>query len=260
VEPSTFELLLRCRRYWEWSGGALDITISPLLDLWGVGGSGRRPTEEEIAETLEMIGMDKVLFEEPSYLVYFTREGMEFDLGAVGKGTAVDDSLRLLREKWRVPRAYLSFGRSTIGVIGEWSVELLSPLDEKEPVGKITIRDEALSVSSVGPRRFVHRAYRDEEVDHIIDPRTGRARAAVLNVAVAAPSAEAADALSTALVILGEEEAPETAAAFGARRVVFIRVREERTTVRVLDVSAGTWTEESAGGEDDGLAPPETNG
>jgi thiamine biosynthesis lipoprotein ApbE len=116
-------------------------------------------------------------------------------------------------------------------------------VDEKLKVLELDLRDEALSMSSVGPRRYVHGAYRSEKVDHIIDPRTGEARAEVLSVTAVAPRAEAADALTTALIVLGEQEAPTVARAFGARTVVFVRPHDDGVTARTLDVKQGTWAE-----------------
>jgi len=123
-------------------------------------------------------------------------------------------------------------------VIGRWTLEVLSPLDERKKLLELEVQDEAVSTSSVGPRRFVHHAYKELRADHIVDPRTGRARAAILSVTAVCPSAEAADALTTALVVLGQEGALRIAPRFGARLVVFTGSDE---VPRVLDVERGTW-------------------
>lgn len=244
VEPTTFALLARCCDYWRWSGGALDVTVAPLLALWDTGGRGRRPSPDQIARTLAHVGMDKVLFEEPTLFMAFAREGVMLDLGAVGKGTALDVCLAVLRASWRIDAALLSFGRSTIGAIGgPWDIPVASPRDETATAFTAALADEALSVSSVGPRRYVHRAYDGDEVDHIIDPRTGAARAEILAVSAIARSAEAADALTTALVVLGEEDAAAVAARFGARTVVFTRPDGARLRNHTLDVASGRWSE-----------------
>ena len=101
-------------------------------------------------------------------------------------------------------------------------------------------------MSSIGPRRFLQDAYAHAEVDHIIDPRTGRPKRDILNVTAITANAEAAEALTTALVVLGEDEAPAVAARFGAEKVIFTRPRGDTAVSRVLDVAAAAWTEVEA--------------
>lgn len=247
VEPSTFALLRRCRDYWEWSRGALDVSVGPLLALWGIGGRGRVPGDEEIAAAMRKVGMDKVLFEDASSLMAFAVEGVTLDLGAIGKGAALDAALALLRDKWRIGEALLTFGRSSIGVIGgPWEIRVTCPHDQDRTALTVALADRTLSMSSIGPRRFLQDAYADAEVDHIIDPRTGRPKKDVLNVTAIAANAEAAEALTTALVVLGEDEAPAVAARFGAETVIFTRPRGDTAVSRILDVANATWREVEA--------------
>jgi len=247
VEPSTFALLRRCRDYWEWSRGALDVSVAPLLELWDTGGRGRVPSDAQIAATLRRVGMDKVLFEEASSLMAFAAEGVALDLGAIGKGAALDAALALLRDKWSVGEALLSIGRSSIGVIGgPWEIKVTCPQDQARTALRVALADRSLSMSSIGPRRFLQDAYAHAEVDHIIDPRTGRPKRDILNVTAITANAEAAEALTTALVVLGEDEAPAVAARFGAEKVIFTRPRGDTAVSRVLDVAAAAWTEVEA--------------
>ncbi|HAK95980.1 MAG TPA: hypothetical protein DCM87_13565 [Planctomycetes bacterium] len=247
VEPSTFALLRRCREYWEWSRGALDVSVAPLLALWGIGGRGRVPDDEEIAAAMRNVGMDKVLFEDATSLMAFAAEGVALDLGAVGKGAALDAALALLRDKWRIGEALLSFGRSSIGVIGgPWEIKVTCPHDQERTALTVALADRTLSMSSIGPRRFLQDAYAHAEVDHIIDPRTGRPKKDVLNVTAIMANAEAAEALTTALIVLGEDEAPAVAARFGAETVIFTRPRGDAAVSRILDVASATWTEVEA--------------
>lgn len=244
VESSTFALLCRCRDYYDWSEGAFDITATPLLELWDITGKGHRPTDEAIQETLAYVGMDKVLYEKPTHLMAFEKPGISLDLGGVGKGTAVDRAIQRIKDNWPITAAYVSFGGSTIATLGgPWPIEISSPTNDTRTLTQQSLTGQAMSMSSIGPRRFIHGAYDDEAVDHIIDPRTGRALTDIVNISVVAESAEAADALTTALVVLGEDKARETAAKFGATTVMFIRPKDDQTVMRTLDVASGNWTE-----------------
>jgi thiamine biosynthesis lipoprotein len=131
------------------------------------------------------------------------------DLGAIGKGYAIDCAARVLREAG-VTSALLHGGTSTTCAIGAppgaeaWQVAVASSPDagghEPPPRAVIRLRDEALSVSAVWGRSFESGG---KSYGHVLDPRTGRPAARAVLAAVALPSATETDALSTALLVSG---------------------------------------------------------
>ncbi|HTL55228.1 MAG TPA: FAD:protein FMN transferase [Candidatus Limnocylindrales bacterium] len=226
VTPRLFGLLQRARALYEESGGAFDITIAPLVRCWGfMGGSGRLPTEEEVARTRAVIGMDLVELRPEDFTVRFLREGVMLDLGAIGKGYAIEQAAELLRDAG-ITNALLHGGTSTIQAIGHpadsesWQIALTSPdigfaglsgiAPVKDPdstpqighAAMVPLNDEALSVSAVWGKYF-----RDDEkaYGHIIDPRTGRPASQAVMAVVALASATDTDALSTALLTVGPD-------------------------------------------------------
>ena len=145
----------------------------------------------------------------------FLREGVMLDLGAVGKGYAIEQATQLLREAG-VTSALLHGGTSTVSAVGQpaeadaWKIALHHPNPENvQPLGTIPLKDEALSVSAVWGRSFQADG---KTFGHVLDPRTGRPVSRALLAAVILPSATETDALSTALLVGGPEEHDSIAA------------------------------------------------
>jgi thiamine biosynthesis lipoprotein len=209
VTPSLFALLLEARRLHELTGGAFDITIAPLVRCWGfMGGQGRMPRQEDVEIAMRQVGMRYVELNEQELTVQFAREGVMIDLGAIGKGYAIERAAEVLREN-EVTSALLHGGTSTVYAIGHppdakhWDIALEHP-PEPLPSGAVPpfvhLRDEAMSVSAIWGRSFHANG---ELYGHVLDPRTGYPAKAALLAAVVSSSATETDALSTALLISG---------------------------------------------------------
>src|SRR5262249_23211874 len=96
VEPRLFELLRIAQQIHRETEGAFDITIAPLVRCWGfMGGSGKRPSPEQLAEARSQVGMDQVVLDEKHRTIRFARPGMMIDLGSIGKGYALERAVEL---------------------------------------------------------------------------------------------------------------------------------------------------------------------
>jgi thiamine biosynthesis lipoprotein len=210
VTPSLFALLQQAQKLCEESGGAFDITVGPLVRCWGyMGGEGRFPQPEEVAEVRAKVGMALVRLNPADYTVQFAREGVMLNLGAIGKGYAVERAAEVLREAG-VTSALIHGGTSTVQALGPppgeqfWkiAIETPSPVLGTPPtlLATVPLKEEAMSVSAVWGNSFqvAGRTY-----GHIIDPRTGEPAIGTVLAAVVLPSATETDALSTALLTLG---------------------------------------------------------
>ena len=211
VSPPVFQLLEQAQRLHQETGGAFDITIGPLVRCWGfMGGTGRMPTPEQLAGARALAGMRHVKLDADAFSVRFDREGVMIDLGAIGKGYAIDCAARILREAG-VAGALLHGGTSTTYALGAppdaqaWQVAVAAAPDpgggQAPPTQAVVrLRDEALSVSAVWGRCFEAGG---KTYGHVLDPRTGRPASGAVLAAVALPSATETDALSTALLVAG---------------------------------------------------------
>jgi FAD:protein FMN transferase len=210
VTPAVFALLQQAQKLCEASGGAFDITVAPLVQCWGyMGGNGRFPRPEEVAAARARVGMALVRLNPEDFTVQFAREGVMLNLGAIGKGYAVEQAVEVLREAG-VTSALIHGGTSTVQALGPppgeefWriAIETPSPVPDAPPtlLATVPLKEEAMSVSAIWGNSFqvAGRTY-----GHIIDPRTGEPAIGTLLAAVVLPSATETDALSTALLTLG---------------------------------------------------------
>lgn len=212
VEPRFFALLQRAVRLSEATGGAFDPTVGPLVRCWGFAGEGGRvPGDEELRAALERVGARHLVLDEERMTVAFARDGVTLDLGAIGKGYALEMAAEILREH-ELPGALIHGGTSSVYGLGDgsphengWQVAVRHPTQEEETVATITLRDRALGVSAPHGRFFTQGG---ERFGHVLDPRSGRPVQGALLAAVVTASPTDADALSTALLTLGNVGLP----------------------------------------------------
>jgi thiamine biosynthesis lipoprotein len=169
-----FALLARCRELHTATSGAFDITTTPLSRCWGfLKRDGRIPAAAEIEAARASVGMNRVALEAEAGTIWFTAPGMELNLGAVGKGYALDRVRRLLRQRG-VTRALVSAGGSSVVAIGGggrgWTIDVTSP-QHPWRIGRLSLVDGALGTSGAG-EQFVLAGGR--RFGHVFDPRTGR--------------------------------------------------------------------------------------
>lgn len=218
VTPALFQLLRRARDLSAETGGAFDITIAPLVRCWGfMNGTGSMPDLSAVEEARSRIGMHLIEFDPENLEIHFQRPGTMIDLGAIGKGYAIDRAAEILREAG-ITSALLHGGTSTAYAIGRqpdgarWKIAVTPPTNESDAkaLGTVDLEDESLSVSAIWGRSF---RVGEKTYGHIIDPRSGFPAEGALLSAVVWPSATESDALSTALLT-----APELLAEFAKRR------------------------------------------
>lgn len=208
VSEELFSVLDACRQYHQASEGAFDISVGPLMKIWGFyKGSGRLPHRAEIRGVLGRIGFDKVTLKGPARTVQFTREGMELDPGGIGKGYAVDRMVAILKAA-NIRSAMISAGSSSIYALGAppkekgWRISIRHPRDLNREIEEITLSDSSLSTSGTSEKFFraEGRLY-----SHIMDPRTGYPAQGMLSVSVIAPRALDSEAWTKPVFIHGRQ-------------------------------------------------------
>jgi FAD:protein FMN transferase len=199
VDEELFALLRSCAALHEATGGAFDITTTPLSRCWGfLRREGRLPAAAEIEQARAACGTAHLLLDERARTVRFDRAGVELNLGAIGKGYALRRVARQLRADG-VTDALVSAGGSSVVAIGGPFHVTVRPRRAGTAIS-VWLEDAAIATSGAGEQFF--------EVDgrrfgHVLDPRTGWPAEGTLAAAVAAPDAEACDALSTAFLVGG---------------------------------------------------------
>ena len=201
------ELLEKALELCRETGGALDVTVYPAVRAWGfTTGEYRVPEEAELSALVERVGYGRVALDGDRLAL---PEGVELDLGSVGKGWTGDRLTALFREAG-VSSAIMELG-GNVQALGTkpdgapWRVAVQAPGGGY--AGVLEIADKAV-VTSGGYQRYFEQD--GETYIHIIDPATGRpARTGLASVTIVADSGLQGDGLSTALFVMGREKAEE---------------------------------------------------
>ena len=189
-------------RFSRLSGGKFDISIAPLVDLWKaaiVGEGAPSPAKQQAARAC--VGYEKIELTPPDQ-ISFHSSCMRLDLGAIGKGYAVDRAAEVLRSSG-IRNALINAGGSTILAMGSppdqsaWLVHLRDPSHQVDP--QVMLKDESVSTSEQTARSLLG----DDTAGHIIDPETGTPLRTEFAVSVIAQTGTLSDALSTTSLLLG---------------------------------------------------------
>jgi FAD:protein FMN transferase len=210
VSPDTLSVVRTGLEYSRASGGAFDITIGPVVQLWGIGTEDARvPEEAEIADAVSRVGYEDLEIRPDTNEIFLRKPGMVLDLGGIAKGYAVDEAVRIMTEAG-IKHGLVDFG-GDIRVIrtrpdGEfWRIGIQDPVnvDRGSYIGVIRLEDTAV-VTSGDYERFLDKD--GTRYHHILDSETGApARSSLRSVTVVADNATVADAVSTAVFVMGRE-------------------------------------------------------
>lgn len=190
VSQELFELLAACVEYSRESEGAFDITVGPLMKVWGFyKGTGHLPQKAEVQRALTQVGYRNILLDRPARTVKFARKGVELDPGGIGKGYAVDRMAAILKRNG-IKIALVSGSGSSIYAMGAppgehgWKIEIRDPKDEFKTITEAVLKDESMSTSGSYEKFFEAEG---KIYSHIMDPRTGYPARGMLSVSVIAP-------------------------------------------------------------------------
>lgn len=213
-----------CRR----TGGALDISVYPIVQAWGfTTGSYQVPDEETIQSLLPLVDYTQIQYDAATGVVTLP-EGMEIDLGSVAKGYAGQLAAQMLREHG-VQSALLNLGGNvqTVGTKPDgspWQIGIKDPQGE-DAMMVLSVEDQAV-VTSGGYERYFEQD--GQTYWHIMDPFTGRpADSGLLSVTIVGDEGVVCDGLSTALFVMGLEKAADLWAQSGDFEAVFVTASGE---------------------------------
>ena len=191
VSAELFQLLSACQEYSRESEGAFDISVGPLMKVWGFyKGTGHLPHKAEIMAAMQHVGYKHVHLDAAAQTVSFDRAGVELDPGGIGKGYAVDRMIDVLKAKG-ITIALVSGGGSSIYGLGAppneprgWLIKIRDPKNERKSVAEVYLKDDSLSTSGSYEKFFVAEGH---VYAHIMDPRTGWPAQGMLSVSIVTP-------------------------------------------------------------------------
>ena len=202
VPPDLYRVIEQAVRFSRLSGGKFDITVAPLVNLWKAALSGDSlPSLSQRQRAEECVGYEKIELTPPDQIT-FRSSCMQLDLGAVGKGYAVDRAGEMLRASG-IRSALINSGGSSILALGSppgqpgWLVHLRDPSQKIDPY--VVLKDQSVSTSEQTAASLLA----PESAGHIIDPVTGTPIDTRFAVSVITSSGTPSDGLSTTLLLLG---------------------------------------------------------
>jgi len=231
VEENLFHLFQECKNLWLETDGCFDIAVHRLLEAWGLfRGPQKLPSEIEIEQALECSSFDEVCLDRDKQTVRFKRPGVGINLGAIGKGYALDRTSEIL-ESAGLSNFLIHGGNSSILASGSsswqgdgWLIGLAHPLDQTRIIARVQLADKAVSTSALRPGAIM-----GSDLPHVLDPRRGRPlQTDLVSVSVFCSSAREAEALSTAFLVMGVDEAE-----------AFCESREDLGAVFLLNATNG---------------------
>jgi thiamine biosynthesis lipoprotein len=214
VSRELFDMLAISKDVSELTSGAFDVTTASLVDLWAFDTGGRLPTEIEIDRTLSDVDFRGVILDEKNGTVSFGDSGVKVDLGGMAKGYAVGEALLILKEAG-IESGVINAG-GDMAILGDkmgkpWRIGVQDPRDPEGLCAVLSLSDTSVVTSGDYERYF--------EVDgikyhHILDPHTGYPARKSISVTVIYDDAAWADALATAIFVLGPKDGIELAGGF----------------------------------------------
>ncbi len=207
-EPSTHlsKLIAESKNYYQVSGGAFDITVQPILELWqeGLWEQPEEIQQQKVDAHMQLVGSDMINMDAAK--IAFEKDHMKITLGGIAKGYAVDQAIQVLRQEG-INHALVNAG-GDIMTTGKkpdgtyWNIALANPDDSEDTIAVFNVDNKAVATSGNYERYFDS----DLRAHHILDPRTGYASDQCISTTIISHSCMDADALSTAIFVLGPEE------------------------------------------------------
>ena len=201
--------------------GAFDVTVGPYVRLWRrARRAGEMPSTQRLAEAKAAVGYQLMQLDPATHGVRLAKPNMRLDLGGIAMGFAVDETLKLLRERG-ITRVLvdasgdIGVGDAPPGKQG-WTIDAVPLASEGTPRRKVLLANAAITTAGDA---FQHVVIDGRRYSHIVDPRTGLGMTNSLGVAVIARDCITADSLDTAISVMGAgagmalvEETPGAAA------------------------------------------------
>lgn len=229
ASPETIVVLKEALAFAEKTGGLFDPSVGPLVKVWNIGTEEAAvPPGEEIERTRALINWRDVVIDEAAGTVFLKREGMRLDLGAIAKGYAADECVRIIAKRG-IKRAIVDLGGNVYAFGNKakdtpWTIGIRDPENNTgDSVLSLKVSDRSVVTSGVYERYFIEEGKR---YHHILDPRTGfPAESELLSVTIVAKPSMLADALSTSVFLLGPDKGLELIEATGDTEAIFIDLK-----------------------------------
>lgn len=245
VSEDTYTALEKALEYAEMTNGTFDPTMAPLTDLWGIGTEHQQvPAQSDIDAALQTVGTQHVHVSGDSVQL---DGGSRIDLGGIAKGYAADLCADILKSADADGLLVLGGNIYAVGTNEgkDWNIGIADPDDSADTIAAVAVHDLSVVTSGDYERYFEQDGVR---YHHIFDPKTGYPAASGLrSVTVIDENSTRADALTTALFVMGADKGRAYCEENGIAAVFVTADKQVFTTSRVADVCTFTFTGEDKG-------------
>jgi thiamine biosynthesis lipoprotein ApbE/Na+-translocating ferredoxin:NAD+ oxidoreductase RnfG subunit len=231
VSEEFFDLTKYAVRSWRQTGGAIDVTVGPLIKAWGFReGEPRLPSQKELLQAQELVGCNKLSLDRRTRSVRFLRQGMQLDFGGLAKGHAAKRVARVL-EKQEVSSALVNLGGSSLcasevvssatvqnccaesGIaFGEWLIGVIHPGDERQCPVYLSLKP-GWSISTSGTSEWQFEID-GQKLSHILDPLTGWPLGGLRSATAVGRSGRRSEVLSKRLLLQSAKKSTAMASQF----------------------------------------------
>jgi thiamine biosynthesis lipoprotein len=206
VSPETIEVIKKAQEISTLSEGGFDITVGPLVDLWRKAREKKiPPSPEEVKLKLDLVNFKNIEMHQEGK-VFLKKKGMAIDLGGIAKGYAVDRAFKLLKSLGYENLIANAGGDLRVGGLKNnqpWSIGIQNPREPQKILTRISVSDMAVATSGDYEKFFI---YQDKRYHHIFNPKDGYPTEECRSVTIACKNTVTADALATAVFVLGPEK------------------------------------------------------
>ncbi len=207
VSKELFDLIFRAQQISKLSSGAFDLTFAAIDKLWNFDGrESEMPNPDALKASVFNIGYQLIELDEESLTVFLPKKGMKIGFGAIGKGYAADSAKQLLVERGVLGGIINASGdMNTWGTKPDgssWTIGIVNPMNNKKVFSWFSLEHNAV-VTSGDYEKFTQ--INGRRYSHIIDPRTGIPSQGIVSCTIFASKAELADAIATAVFVMGVE-------------------------------------------------------
>lgn len=207
LSQDTYSVIEKAVGYSKLTEGALDVTIEPIVKLWGIGTDKERvPLKSEIQEKLKLVNYKDILLDSKNSTIKLRRIGQAIDLGAIAKGYTADEIKKVLINN-NISSALINLGGNVYAVGKKldgtnWSIGIQNPLDTRgKYIGTLSVNDKSMVTSGNYERYFIVDGKR---YHHIFDPKNGYpSEAGLISTTIISDKSIDGDALSTSTYIMG---------------------------------------------------------
>jgi len=236
IDKDLFDILQKSVYYSKITDNAFDITVGPLVDLWRkCAEANSMPTEKQLAEVKNRIGCDKLILDVNDFSIRFATEGISLDLGAIAKGFAADKAVDEMKKHGAIGGLVNLGGQiGCFGLTGKnskWIIGVQNPAKQEnnQAIAKLALSDMAVSTSGNYERFYKIGGHR---FSHIFNPATEKSVDLLVSVTIITPNGTQADALSTAVSVLGAQKGLGLIEKIDNAEAILIRADDKNTLIK----------------------------